>query len=167
MTKQFVWALALIIGVGIGVAAVRRSSNLNGWQQDGSDKQANLNAAFRDGAYTGKQDAQSGHAFHVATGRWTSVADRASYAAAYNMAFNEGTEQNGPTFSGKDGVAAFRDGLYLGKLDSDRGNERHVAAGRWSKDVARASFTEGYNRGYETGSTAQMGRATRQASLVR
>jgi len=43
---------------------------------------------------------------------------------------------------------AFRDGLYLGKLAADRGAESHIAIGRWATAQDRASFTAGYQRGY-------------------
>jgi hypothetical protein len=45
--------------------------------------------------------------------------------------------------------AAFRDGLYLGKLDAAQNNDRHIAVGRWSTTEDRASFSEGYGLGYE------------------
>ena len=43
---------------------------------------------------------------------------------------------------------AFRDGLYLGKLAADGGDEPHVAVGRWATAEDRSSFTAGYQRGY-------------------
>jgi hypothetical protein len=43
---------------------------------------------------------------------------------------------------------AFRDGLYLGRLAAESGREPHVAAGRWSTEEDRSSFTAGYQRGY-------------------
>ena len=44
--------------------------------------------------------------------------------------------------------AAYRDGLYLGRLDAQAGRPRHVAAGRWSQDADRSSFRAGYSAGY-------------------
>lgn len=43
---------------------------------------------------------------------------------------------------------AFRDGLYLGKRAAGRGAESHIAIGRWATAENRASFTAGYQRGY-------------------
>jgi hypothetical protein len=43
---------------------------------------------------------------------------------------------------------AFRDGLYLGRLDADRGAQLHVARGRWATAEDRVSFIAGYQRGY-------------------
>ena len=44
--------------------------------------------------------------------------------------------------------AAFRDGLYLGKLNAQRGREFHLVAARWSRDPDRRDFVAGYMRGY-------------------
>jgi hypothetical protein len=44
---------------------------------------------------------------------------------------------------------AFRDGLYLGRLDAGRGRPLHPAVGRWSTEKDRASFAAGYRRGYD------------------
>lgn len=43
---------------------------------------------------------------------------------------------------------AFRDGLYLGKLSGESGDQYRVAAGRWARAEDRASFAAGYDQGY-------------------
>jgi hypothetical protein len=43
---------------------------------------------------------------------------------------------------------AFRDGLYLGRLASERGFQPTIATARWATAEDRASFTAGYQRGY-------------------
>ncbi len=48
--------------------------------------------------------------------------------------------------------AAYRDGLYLGKLDAKANLPAHLASGRWSRDLDRASFNAGYGAGYMQGS---------------
>jgi hypothetical protein len=44
--------------------------------------------------------------------------------------------------------AAFRDGMFLGRLDADRNRKPHLACGRWSTDVDRRSFVSGYVEAY-------------------
>ncbi len=44
---------------------------------------------------------------------------------------------------------AFRDGLYQGGLGARRGEEPHISEGRWSNQAERASFTAGYQQGYD------------------
>ena len=43
--------------------------------------------------------------------------------------------------------AAFRDGMYLGKLAAQRGEPAHLASGRWTT-ADRSAFIAGYGRGY-------------------
>ena len=45
--------------------------------------------------------------------------------------------------------AAFRDGLYLGKLDAKSGRKAHLSVGRWSTARDHASFVAGYQQGYQ------------------
>ncbi|HEY3974816.1 MAG TPA: hypothetical protein VGM18_17555 [Candidatus Sulfotelmatobacter sp.] len=43
---------------------------------------------------------------------------------------------------------AFRDGLYVGKLDLAAGRQLRPTVARWSSEGDRASFIAGYQRGY-------------------
>jgi hypothetical protein len=43
---------------------------------------------------------------------------------------------------------AFCDGLYIGKLAAKRGQPQTPPVGRWSNERDRASFVDGYRRGY-------------------
>lgn len=40
--------------------------------------------------------------------------------------------------------AAFRDGLFQGRLDVERGRRQHLAIGRWNVDADRRLFVSGY-----------------------
>jgi hypothetical protein len=65
-------------------------------------------------------------------------------------------------------VAAYRDGLYMGKLDSKNGDDPHVAVARWSQPAHRAAFTEGYNQGFKSGESARTARTNmRLAKVIR
>jgi hypothetical protein len=44
--------------------------------------------------------------------------------------------------------AAYRDGLYLGKLAHEAKRQMHPPIGRWSTEKDRASFTAGYRQGF-------------------
>jgi hypothetical protein len=44
--------------------------------------------------------------------------------------------------------AAYRDGLYLGKLAAEQGSNVHVSAGRWARANDRAAFAAGYEHAY-------------------
>jgi hypothetical protein len=43
---------------------------------------------------------------------------------------------------------AYRDGLFLGRLDARAGRNRRACVGRWSSQTDRASFASGYEDGY-------------------
>jgi hypothetical protein len=52
-------------------------------------------------------------------------------------------------FSGDQALnGAFMDGAYLGLLAARRGNEPHVAIGRWSNEADRKAFSDGYMAAY-------------------
>ena len=44
--------------------------------------------------------------------------------------------------------AAFRDGLFQGRLDAERSRKPHLSIGRWNVDTDRRSFVSGYLRAY-------------------
>ncbi len=48
----------------------------------------------------------------------------------------------------RDASAAFRDGLYLGKMAAKQGGPKCVASGRWSTHGDRMLFVAGYELGY-------------------
>jgi hypothetical protein len=127
-----------------------------------------INAAFRDGAFQGKLAAERGDIPHLSVARWSTNADRALFASGYEEAYVNTLSQNASSLAGSASGAAFRDGLYLGKLDSEIGAPHHLAVGRWSNDEDRVSFAEGYNQSYEDAfsANAEQRRVMRQASLI-
>jgi hypothetical protein len=44
--------------------------------------------------------------------------------------------------------AAFRDGLFLARLDAEQGRKPHLTSGRWSTDADRRSFVSAYLQTY-------------------
>jgi hypothetical protein len=44
--------------------------------------------------------------------------------------------------------AAFRDGLFLARLDVERGRKPHLTSGRWSTDADRRLFVSAYLQAY-------------------
>lgn len=43
---------------------------------------------------------------------------------------------------------AYRDGLFLGSFAARRGDDFHMAVGRWAREADRQAFDEGYHQGY-------------------
>jgi hypothetical protein len=144
-----IFALALIIVSG-GAAIMKTQTDVAGTK----NVQATT-AAYRDGAYLGKLAAQNGDPAHVSIARWSTAANRELFSAGYESAYAEQTAKNrlaSPEDKSVDVVlshatnAAFRDGLYVGKLDAAQGNVIHPAVGRWSTKEDRTAFSEGYGQ---------------------
>lgn len=62
----------------------------------------------------------------------------------------------GPNPAMLNSSAAFRDGLYFGRLASQQGGPAHIANGRWAKSVERGLFTAGFQQGYNERKNAQV-----------
>ena len=45
--------------------------------------------------------------------------------------------------------AAYRDGLYVGRLAAEQGQGASAPTARWSRDEDRASFRAGYEQSYQ------------------
>ncbi len=74
--------------------------------------------------------------------------DHDNYPASSNQTVAQATD------------AAFRDGVYLGKLAAVHGQSAHVAIGRWATPKDRSSFTTGYQQGYNQFLASQAGSAS-------
>ena len=46
--------------------------------------------------------------------------------------------------------AAYRDGLYLGKLAAEQGSDSRASTGRWIQAKDRVAFASGYEQAYKT-----------------
>lgn len=62
--------------------------------------------------------------------------------------------------------AAFRDGLFLGRLDAARGRKPHLTSGRWAADSDRRSFVAAYLQGYREARSADNSPQLTFAELV-
>jgi hypothetical protein len=162
MKRYAIWIVLLVVCTGAVVMAKKRGNDTVPQET----RQQAESAAYRDGLYLGKMAAERGDAAHVATARWSSDTDRVQFAAGYEQAFGAGATAN--TQSDAKTVAAYRDGLYMGKLDSENGDDPHVAVARWSQPAHRAAFAEGYNQGFKNGESARTARTNiRLAQVIR
>lgn len=138
----------------VGALGIKGAGASDGYNQ-------NLNVAFRDGTYIGKLAAERGERLHIPWGRWAETSDRKSFVAGYKQAYGrrfvdraQRTESTSAALQNSTD-AAFRDGLYLGKLDAGEDRPAHVLVGRWSRNEDRASFKQGYTQAYEIISLAR------------
>ncbi len=138
---------AMVLALGVGAAAILRNSirqaaclSVNG------DASTSTDGAYRDGLCQGELAAQHGSAVHVTSGRWGADQDRTSFGAGYEQGYHKffnATTNTAPATN-----AAFRDGLFLGRLAVKHGEESRIAVGRWATGQDRLFFTTGYQQGY-------------------
>jgi hypothetical protein len=55
--------------------------------------------------------------------------------------------------SGRHADGAYRDGLYLGRLDAQAGRVSRPAVARWSRETDRDMFRAGYEEGFRRTTT--------------
>ncbi len=86
-TRIIGYALATAIGLGAG-ATLSNSVSASTSVASNSAVQHGTDAAFRDGLFMGRHDAEQGRLRHVSTGRWSASSDRSHYQAGYEAAFD-------------------------------------------------------------------------------
>ncbi len=122
------------------------------------------NGPFRDGVYLAKLAAQNGEPSHISAGRWSAIADRESFVAGYKRSYEQSLTAQATEEATN---APFRDGLFQGRLDANRGRGAHISIGRWSRPADRASFEGGYRKAFAENISARTTRQDiRQAALV-
>jgi hypothetical protein len=125
-----------------------------------------VNAAYRDGLYQGKMDAQETQPPHLTSGRWNAEADRGSYIAGYRS----GYEQVGDYATGQEPASptpawiGFQDGLKDGKLQRQHSQQfqgrktanylradRGYSTSEGDREQYRAMYRDAYANGYQQG----------------
>jgi hypothetical protein len=130
------------------------------------------NGPFRDGVYLARLAAQDGEPPHISAGRWSADADRENFVAGYKSSYeqNLAAQATDETASKPSTSAPFRDGLFEGRLDADRGSDANISIsiGRWFRPADRALFESGYRKAYEERIRVRATQQNvRQATLVR
>jgi hypothetical protein len=79
--------------------------------------------------------------------------DTATIHAAMKQKAIKKLAQSGNAVAGADAIAyvtsaPYRDGLFQGKLARERGELGRVSAGRWSSQLDRSAYTDGYLEGF-------------------
>jgi hypothetical protein len=165
MKKHSVGIALLIVCAG-AAGVINKGSSKAMEQQAQTLGREFTSAAFRDGLHLGKFAAQRGESAHIAVSRWAKDSDRTLFASGYQLAYRESAERFSKEQS--DQAGAFRDGLYLGRLDSDHGDTPHVAVARWSNANHREAFARGYAEGFKVADAARADQAkTPLAQVIR
>jgi hypothetical protein len=148
-----------IVVAAVGIALICGAAGLvvNAGTSGNDDASARAalhagDAAFRDGMFHGRLQAQRGENPHFDTGRWSRDSDRQSFVAGYQDGYME--EQGGDAITATHGMEqlGYREGLDEGTQD-----RRNGRAFRLSPDYARAgssvedrrNYVQGYASGYQ------------------
>ncbi len=87
MNRILGYALAMAVGLGTG-AALSNGVSANTVAANHVAIKHGTDAAFHDGLYMGKHDAEEGRLRHVSAGRWSTATDRSQYQAGYDAGFS-------------------------------------------------------------------------------
>jgi hypothetical protein len=149
MKKQLWWVLALLLCVGMGAVGYRASL--------GSANIREADAAYRDGSYQAKIDIAKGRKPHLASGRWSTDQDRASFIAGYEQTYKELADARATKLAEPSAaeLAGFRDGVLDGTRHrkaaqpfqvNKTDNYRNV--GYTEANAYRDAYSNGYQQGY-------------------
>jgi hypothetical protein len=155
MKKQskLVLASVLIVGFGLVMSTIHGRRGLTDLNQ--------ADAAFRDGVYQARMDIAGGRKAHLASGRWSTDQDRASFIAGYERAFKALTEARSGKAVEVNGVelTAYHDGVVDGArhrlaaqpFQPNKTDNYRKAGGYTAADANLANYREAYSNGYQEG----------------
>jgi hypothetical protein len=133
-----------------------------------------LDAAFRDGAYVARLDAQSGRKPRLMSGRWNANSDRAMFIVGYEQSYQQSalSEEKSPRADAAE-VAGYLDGMADGAADGASShafrsektanylNARQDAAPSAAeaatfREEYRGAYANGYQQGYYANQSASV-----------
>ena len=153
MKKQSLLAMAAVLSVGVGLAAM----SSRGLRETLNVKQAD--AAYRDGAYQAKIDVQSRRKAHLSSGRWSTDQDRASFIAGYEQNYKALMEASKTEPSASE-LAGYRDGVTDGARHRRASQpfqvsrtENYQRAGGYHANTGpdQQNYRDAYSNGYQEG----------------
>jgi hypothetical protein len=129
------------------------------------DASKQTDAAFRDGLFLARLDAEHGRKPHLASGRWSTEADRHSFVSAYLQAYREmqgsaaaeqlGSSQPAAQRGYRDGLADGRQQRYESMSFQPAATENYQRADRGYSDGSgglnqyKKAYREAYCNGYQ------------------
>ena len=151
MKKQLWWVVALFLCGGLGVVGYRSPGGAADTRQ--------ADAAYRDGSFQAKIDIANGRKPHLASGRWGTDQDRASFIAGYEQTYRELAESRAMKLAEPSAaeLAGFRDGVLDGARHRKAAQpfqvnktNNYLNVGYAEVDAYRGAYSNGYQQGYYT-----------------
>lgn len=144
MKKTMLFASGLLLLAGIGAAMSHWSpAAINSKQSD---------AAYRDGVYQARIDVANGRKPHLASGRWATDQDRASFIQGYQQMYHDLAEARPhklAAFTPAE-LAGFRDGVLDGLRHRKAAQPFQVSKTENYRN-ADLAYHEAYSNGYQQG----------------
>jgi hypothetical protein len=82
------------------------------------------------------------------TARITGASGSAERVRGQQTPAQPSSPQNANSVAVQTMSAPFRDGLFVGRITSEHGNEPHISVGRWAFARDRTFYASGYRQGY-------------------
>jgi hypothetical protein len=153
MSRQSSFTLTSTLGVAILLVV---GGLFHGPRATAPDAWPRVDAAFRDGLFQAKLDVQGGRKARIASGRWSSDQDRASFIAGYQQTYRQLAGAAAVKLAAPTAIelAGYRDGKLDGTRDRQaaqpfQGNKSEIY--RKADQHYRESYTNGYQEGYYSG----------------
>jgi hypothetical protein len=158
---------SLVLTSTLGIALILLIGGSPRWPQTTGSATRDTDAAFRDGLFQARLDAQNGRKPHIASARWTTNGDRALFIAGYQQGYRQFAEAHLGRLMEPDAaeLAGHRDGMLDGArhrrasqpFQVSKTDNYHAAGpgdlelnsdpGRYKKDY-RLAYSNGYQEGY-------------------
>jgi len=176
MNRLFVFALTIALA-GAATSLFTRSGD-HGLSSVAAQQNS---AAFRDGMYLGKLDAQSARKPHLTASRWTIASDRSAFLAGYESVYGKVGNAYATTDSSAE-LIGFHDGVSDGlqhrqasrqfQLDktenfrrADRGLDDKAGNSEKYRQSYRQAYLNGYQQAFYSGQNLSLGELSQQASF--
>ena len=146
MNRLFLFALTIALSAG-AATSVFSGSEERGLANAGTQQNS---AAFRDGMYLAKLDAESGRKPHLMATRWTNSSDRSAFLAGYETVFGRvgNAYASDPKGNSNSELIGFHDGVSDGIQHRQSSRQFQVDK---TENYRRADRGENYRQAYVNG----------------
>jgi hypothetical protein len=152
-----------VLASTLGIAIISLIGGLPRWfQTERVSATRNVEAAFRDGLFQARLDAQNGRKPHIASGRWNAERDRALFITGYEQGYREFFKSHSGKLAEPNAaeLAGHRDGMLDGarhrkasqpfQVDKTD-NYRNIGAGSLEANSDSENYKRDYRQAYSTG----------------
>lgn len=169
-----------VLASTLGIAIVSLIGGMPRWfRTERVNATRNIEAAFRDGLFQARLDAQNGRKPYIVSGRWNSDRDRALFISAYQQAYREFSKAHSAKLAELNPaeLAGYRDGMLDGarhrgasqpfqvnKTDNYRNIGSRPLEANSDSENYKQDYRQAYSNGYQEGYYSQPGQEESKAT---